>query len=229
MSPQKKILFGIFSLLLAIAAVVSAALLSRPIQPPSITGVLIPDSLALKEFSLVDHNNREFTRQNLLGRWHIVSYGYTHCPDICPTTLTTLAQVAHNIEKDQAYTDVQFVFYSVDPERDTSARLAEYVGWFHEDFVGVTRSGTTDTPDRSFEQSLGISVVISPLEMDEGLENIGGYSVSHGVAIYLLNPEGNLQAVFKPTIDEQGRRFFSVEQIYEDYRKIRDFIGRSPA
>jgi protein SCO1/2 len=134
MSPQKKILFGIFSLLLALAAVVSAALLSRPMPPPSITGVLIPDSLALKEFSLVDHNNREFTRQNLLGRWHIVSYGYTHCPDICPTTLTTLAQVAHNIEKDQAYTDVQFVFYSVDP-RYAGPLVRTKPGHFSRDFA----------------------------------------------------------------------------------------------
>ena len=212
-------------MVLVIAAVVAVAMVSKPVSPPVITGVLIADAIPLKDFSLVDHNNQKFTRQNLLGQWHIVSFGYTYCPDICPTTLTILAQVARSIEKDHAYTDVQFLFYSVDPGRDTASRLAEYVPWFHKDFVGLTMVNTADSPDLSFERSLGISSVITPLEMDEGLEEFGGYSVSHGVAIYLLNPDGQLQAVFKPTIDKDGSQYFTVDQIYKDYRKIRNHVG----
>ena len=225
MSPKKTILLGILTVLVLLATVMGVAMLARPAPPPVITGVLIPDAIPLKEFSLVDHNNRKFTRQNLLGQWHIVSYGYTYCPDICPMTLTTLAQVARSIEKDQVFTDVQFLFYSVDPGRDTVARLAEYVPWFHDEFIGLTLADTDESPDLSFEQSLGISAVITPLEMDEGLEDFGGYSVSHGVAIYLLNPDGDLQAIFKPTVDKDGRRYYTVDQIYQDYRKIRSYFG----
>ena len=224
-SPKKKILLGILTVLLVLAAIIATAILIRPVPPPVITGVLIPDAIPLKEFSLVDHNNQKFTRQNLLGRWHIISYGFTYCPDICPTTLTTLAQVARNIEKDQEFTDVQFLFYSVDPKRDTVTRLAEYVPWFHEDFVGLTLLDTDDSPNLAFEQSLGMSSVITPLEMDVGLEDFGGYSVSHGVAIYLLNPDGKLQAVFKPVVDKDGMQYFTVDQIYGDYRKVRSYVG----
>ena len=67
--------------------------------------------------------------------------------------------------------------------------------------------------------------MITPLEMDEGLEDLGGYSVSHGVAIYLLNPDGDLQAVLRPSVDEAGRQFYTVKQIYRDYQKIRNYIG----
>ena len=226
MSPQQKeIVLGIFTAFVLIATIIAVAIMARPVAPPAITGVLIPGTTPLREFSLIDHNNQSFTRQNLLGRWHIISYGYTFCPDICPTTLTTLAQVAQNIEKDQVFTDVQFLFYTVDPERDTVVRLAEYLPWFHKDFLGLTRVDTGDAPDLSFEQSLGIMSVITPLEMDEGLEDVGGYSVSHGVAIYLVNPDGELQAVFKPAVDKDGRQYFTVDQIYMDYQKVRKYIG----
>ena len=91
--------------------------------------------------------------------------------------------------------------------------------------IGLTAVDTSDTRDLSFERSLGIMAVLTPLEMDEGLEDHGGYSVSHGVAIYLLNPDGELQAVFKPTIDNDGTQYFTVDQIYKDYRKIRNHVG----
>jgi len=225
MSPQKKIQLGIFVTLLVLAAVIAAATLSRPAAPPSITGVIIPSALPLKDFLLVDHHNRKFTGQDLLGKWHIVSYGYTYCPDICPTTLTTLAQVATKIERDREFDDVGFLFYTVDPERDTTDRLAEYVTWFNSEFVGLARVNKNDTTDLSFEQSLGILAVLTPLEMDQGLEDVGGYSVSHGVSIFLLNSEGKLQAVFKPQVDKDGTQFFTVEQLYGDYRKVRRHLG----
>ena len=225
MSPQKKILLGILTVLLAVTTVVAVMMLSKPAPPPAITGVLIPAAKPLQKFSLLDHNNRLFTRRDLLGQWHIISYGYTYCPDICPMTLTTLAQVARRIRQDQVFTDVRFLFYTVDPGRDTPARLAEYVPWFHKEFVGLTRLDTVGTPDLGFEQSLGILSVITPLEMDPGLEDFGGYSVSHGVTVYLLNPDGDLQAVFKPTVDRDGTRYFTVDQIYQDYRKIRNYVG----
>ena len=224
-SLKNKIWLSSVSVLLALLAVIAVAMYNRPETPPTITGVLIPKAIALKDFSLLDHHNQAFTRQQLLGQWHIISYGYTYCPDICPMTLTTLARVARRLEQDQALTDVRFLFYSVDPKRDTPTRLAEYVPWFHQDFVGLTRDDADDSFHLPFEQSLGIVGVLTPLEMDQGLADSGGYSVSHGVRIYLLNPEGELQAVFRPTIDKDGAQYFTVDQIYHDYRKIRAYVG----
>ena len=151
MSPQKKILLGVSAVLFVLGTVIAVAMLVRPTAPPVITGVLIPGAKPLRDFLLIDHNERVFTREDLLGQWHIVSYGYTSCPDICPMTLTILAQVARSIEKDQVFTDVQFLFYTIDPERDTTERLAEYVSWFHEDFVGLTRDDTAEPANHSFE------------------------------------------------------------------------------
>jgi protein SCO1/2 len=224
-SPQKKIQLGIAVVLSVVTIVIAVAMITRPLTPPVITGVLIPEALPIKEFSLLDHNNREFSNTDLAGQWHFISYGYTYCPDICPTTLTTLAQVAKSIEKDQKFSDIEMLFYTVDPERDTTDRLAEYLPWFHPGFVGLTAGTTAETGGLAFEKSLGIMAVLTPLEMDEGLEDHGGYSVSHGVSIYLLNPDGKLQAVFKPQTDKDGTQFFTAKQIYGDYKKIRKYLG----
>jgi protein SCO1/2 len=211
--------------LLTLAAIIAVSQFNRAEPPPIINGVLIPAARDLSEFSLLDHQHQPFTREQLLGRWHIIAYGYTYCPDICPMTLTTLAQVARRIEQEQSVADVRFLFYTVDPGRDTPTRLAEYVPWFHPDFVGLTRIDSADSPDLSFETSLGILSVITPLEMDPGLEDLGGYSVSHGVTVFLLNPAAQLQAVFKPLVDSDGTQYFTAEQIYLDYRKIRAYFG----
>lgn len=224
LSLKSKVSLCVVAVLLALCAVTAVAMFTRPAQAPAISGVLVPNANPLQEFALVDHHNRAFTRADLLGQWHIVSYGFTHCPDVCPTTLMTLAGVARLIEKDQAYTDVRFLFYTVDPERDTPGRLAEYVPWFHKDFVGLTHPDV-ENPDLAFEQNLGMVSMIDPFEKIEGVEDFGGYSVSHGLMIYLLNPQGNLQAVLKPTIDEVGTPFFSIDQIYRDYRAIRDYVA----
>ena len=223
-SLKRQITLCVVAVVLALAAVTAVGMYSRPTPAPAVSGVVVPDGKPLQPFSLVDHNNRAFTREDLLGQWHVVSYGYTHCPDVCPTTLMTLAGVARLIENDPDYNDVRFLFYTVDPERDTVARLAEYVPWFHEDFVGLTQPEPIDAPELAFEQSLSMVSVIEPIE---DMEASDGYSVSHGLMIYLLNPAGDLQAVFKPDLDEVGIPYFSIDQIYRDYRAVRGYVARS--
>ncbi|MDX1736434.1 MAG: SCO family protein, partial [Halioglobus sp.] len=70
----------------------------RPPSPPLIQGVLLPQARSVADFELIDHNDRGFTNADLQGRWHLVSYGFTTCPDICPTTLSQLAQVAEQLQ-----------------------------------------------------------------------------------------------------------------------------------
>ena len=89
-------------------------------------------------FALTSHEGRPFTRDDLLGRPHILYFGFTYCPDICPTTLLQLAGLVNDLGAEAEA--LQVVLVSVDPERDTVDILSQYVPFFHEDFVGLTGS-----------------------------------------------------------------------------------------
>ena len=93
---------------------------------------------ALPAFELVDHDNRAFRRDDLDGHWSLLFFGYTHCPDICPITLQTLADAVARIDDADVRDALRVYFVSVDPERDTPAQLAGYVTYFNADFTGLT-------------------------------------------------------------------------------------------
>src|SRR5258708_16059500 len=100
---------------------------------------LFPDPKPLTAFALTDHENRVFDLSRLKGKWSFLFFGYTHCPDICPTTLAILARAHEKIAKSAVGAkDVQFVFISVDPNRDTAGKLRQYVSFFDPPFLGVT-------------------------------------------------------------------------------------------
>ena len=126
MSPRVRMLVGFLLANTAIAAVAVMVLLNRPDSPPLIQGVLLPDGRELRDFSLYDHHDQPFTNEDLRGRWHLVSYGFTTCPDICPTTLSKITRVYKALEP--AGEEVLTLFVSVDPTRDTPEKLAEYLG-----------------------------------------------------------------------------------------------------
>ena len=94
----------------------------------------------IQPFTLVDHTGKNFDNRSLEGHWSFVFFGYTHCPDVCPTTLSVLNSVAHRLE--DVKNQVQFVFISIDPERDTPEKLGQFVSYFNGTFIGAT--GTND-------------------------------------------------------------------------------------
>tara|TARA_B110000977_G_C11081592_1_gene493104 strand:+ start:2392 stop:3072 length:681 start_codon:yes stop_codon:yes gene_type:complete len=190
-------------------------------SPPKINGVVIPNAQILKSFSLVSHRNTAYDNQSLIGNWHILSYGYTDCPDICPTTLALLAQVEQKVIASGEYTDLEILFYTIDPQRDTVAKLAQYMPFFSSRFTGLTPSLQSNSYI-DFEQSLGIQGVLTPLPA--GNSDFKGYSVSHGVILYVLNAEGKLQAILKPDVDIQGTHSFDSDKIYQDYRALRNYF-----
>jgi protein SCO1/2 len=159
------------------------------------------------DFSLINHTGNAFTRQDLSGRWSIMFFGFTHCPDICPTTLHSLGQVANNIEKSGFMGDTQVLFVSVDPARDTPEQLANYVPFFNPDFIGLT--GTPDAI-KDLTTDLGISVFQGPTD------NNGGYSVDHSTAILIIDSEANLKAVSSPPHD--------VGSLTRDYISLRESL-----
>lgn len=141
--------------------------------------------LTIPDFSLVAHNGKPFTIEELKGKWNFLFFGYTFCPEICPTTINTLDRVYNNLSRE----DVGVVFISFDPERDTVKQLADYVPYFNDKFIGVTGN---ESEIKALAGSLDISYSRNvPKGSDEE-----DYQFYHDTTILLVNPLGRLAARF---------------------------------
>ncbi|WP_235282107.1 SCO family protein [Thalassotalea sp. ND16A] len=159
---------------------------------PTIQGKILRTPISLSNFELVDQNNFAFRNQHLLNSWHLISYGYLNCADICPTTLMVLKQLKEQIRG--SLIDANVVFYSVDAKRDRPDKLKNYLAYFDAEFIGLT--ATNDNSNSSnLARSLGIKSTINTVTNNNGQTEL---QVSHGVSLFLINPEGQLQAVLKP-------------------------------
>lgn len=157
-----------------------------------VDGLLWPDPPRIDQLELVDGDGRPFTAEALRGRWSLLFFGFTHCPDVCPLTLEVLARAHRALKRDVHYgARGQVVFVSVDPERDTPALLADYVGHFDAEMVGVT--APVDRL-REFTRRLGVLFA----KVDQGG---GNYSVDHSAGIFFIDPELRLVSVLTPPHD----------------------------
>jgi len=225
LQPRQRMLLGFVLANTAIAAVLAALLLSRPTPPPQIQGVLLSQARALAPFALTDHRGEAFSNRDLEGRWHLVSYGFTTCPDVCPATLAELASFRKQLAPEFRH-DLHVLFYSVDHRRDTPGQLASYVSFFDPSFTGLTAIEGGEAGAIAFANSLGILAVLEPAE-GTTLEE-GDYQVGHGVSLLLLNPEGKLQAVFEPgRIDALGFPGFDIATLVRDYTVIRSHLNET--
>jgi protein SCO1/2 len=150
-------------------------------------------ALIRSEFSLVDHTGKPVTNRDYEGKWQLVFFGYTYCPDICPTTLNDVALVLEDLgdEADQ----LQPLFITVDPERDTPEVMAEYVGSFDPRIVGLTGS-----PEQIKQAAQAFRAYYAKVEQDSAQ---GGYTMDHSAFIYLMSPEGAYATHFSPS-EEPG-------------------------
>lgn len=146
--------------------------------------------------------------QALKGQWTLLFTGYTFCPDICPTTMSDLKNALPTLQQ-HTDTPVKVWMISVDPKRDSMARLKEYTGYFGDAFVGIRAEHPQLFP---FVRDLGLMYSVP----EEGEEN---YLVNHSAAIILVNPDGNRIAIFNadhqageiPVVDmEQLKRDFAI-------------------
>jgi protein SCO1/2 len=138
------------------------------------------------DFELVDHRGEVFNQEHLQDVWTIVFFGFTHCPDICPTTLAILNDTYSKL-KDRERERMQIVMISIDPERDTVEKLAEYVPYFNHEFIGVT--GNKHLIKR-LTAELNIAYNKVPLDSDD-------YTVDHSTQLVLINPKGHYHGFFK--------------------------------
>lgn len=154
----------------------------------------------LTDFELVNHRGEPFTDESLEGVWTLAFFGFTHCPDICPVTMAELSRLMGMLSPERA-ADTQVLLVTLDPARDTPEVLAEYVPYFHEDFVGVT--GDFLTLKRLANEA---NVAFAKVTLEDD------YTIDHGGQVVLFNPRGDYHAFFKPPFDPT--------QMAEHYRAI---------
>ena len=134
-----------------------------------------------KALNLTDHNGRPRTLADFRGKVVTVFFGFTHCPDVCPTTLAELAQVMKELGADA--NQLQVLFVTVDPERDTQKLLAQYVPSFHPDFIGLY--GDRDATARAAKEF--------KIYYNKQPATGGSYSVDHSAGTFILDREGRLR------------------------------------
>ncbi len=177
-------------LLSAVAGISLWKVMQGPPQPSNAALMLLPEPRVIADFALVDDEGAPFSLDNLRGQWSLIFFGYTHCPDVCPSTLYDLKLVHEKLEQldGDGESGHQVLFVSVDPERDTPEQLKKYVDYFHPDFIGVTGPQEQLAP---LTMQLGIAYRIE--EHEAGATQ---YNVDHSVSILLMDPQGQLHGVF---------------------------------
>lgn len=183
------------ALLIVLAAAVAALGLwlgtrhaGAPAQPKLASALLYPAARAVPDFELRQANGKPLTLADWRGRWNFVYFGYTSCPDVCPTTLAILKTVWAELGKRGVQDKLRIDFVSVDPERDTPETLARYVGFFGPDFVAATGTDAQLTP---LTRALGV-VYARTKKAD------GSTEVDHSGSIIIVDPQGRLAGLFRP-------------------------------
>jgi protein SCO1/2 len=136
--------------------------------------------------NLTDHNGQSFTLDRLKGSVVVVYFGYTTCPDLCPTTLSDFTAVKASLGDDAAR--VRFVLVTVDPERDSAARLKEYLGFFDPDFIGLRGD---NQQIETVKQAYG--VIATRVEYPNSAT---GYLVDHTSLVYVVDTDGRLRLTY---------------------------------
>ena len=170
-------------------------------KPSLITGKILVRPMEIDNFELIDQNNEVFNKKSLEGGWTVLFFGYTNCPDVCPTTIYKLAEIKNGIKEDLPSANFNTVLVTLDPDRDSSERLDEYIGYFDETMLGVT--GTYENI-QSFTSSL--SVFYQRINKEEG------YDFNHTASIFVFDKDGSLFATMSPanTVEEIESDFFTI-------------------
>jgi protein SCO1 len=168
--------------------------------PQLTSGTWLAQPRPLEDFTLTDESGQPFRLVDLKGRPTLVFFGFTHCPDVCPTTLAKLAQITRSA----AIPGLRVLLVSVDPERDKPENLKAYVHAFDPSFKGVT--GTEADIER-VAREFGVAV--------ERVDLGGGdYTMDHSAVVFLLNAQAQRVALFTPP--------FEIKPVAEDLRSVAD-------
>jgi protein SCO1 len=192
----------------AICAAVAGFWLARELDssgPVLASGTWLPTPKILSDFHLTDEQGRPFSLRDLQGEPSLVFFGFTHCPDVCPTTLLKLAQV----KKTAALSKLRVVFVTVDPERDNTTLVGNYVHAFDPTFVGVTGAN-----DAIVKMAADFGVAVNKVDLPGG-----DYTMDHSAIVFLLNTRGQVAGIFTPPFD--------TARLVEDLNRAAPYLGKS--
>ena len=183
-----------FLVAVALAAALGGAMLARHLgQPPTVAlqvGTYFAEPRAIRPFTLTDQDGAAFGNDQFAGKPSLLFFGFTNCPDVCPTTLAVLA----GLERRNPIPGLRMVFVSVDPDRDDTRLVKQYVNAFSPTMLGLRGS---------LEQ---LSPLMGSLSAVRAVQKTpdGSYAVDHSSTLYLIDGRGRLAAVFTPPFSIAG-------------------------
>lgn len=181
-------------------------------KPVTEMSTVLPQAKKITDFQLINYGEEDFSNASTKGQWSLFFFGYTRCPDVCPTELYMLAEFMRRIEKNPSslVQAPQVVFVSVDPQQDKPQALRDYAQFYHPSIRGVTgQQSVVDQLTRAmgafYERVYHLNGEILVFDAEDGvpqgLEN--SYLINHSATIFLLNPDGDLHAVFSSPHDPE--------------------------
>jgi protein SCO1 len=197
---------ALYVMLMVLAAGVAGYMVARQLSrsaPALSAGTALPAARPVAPFVLTDHRGKAFSNARLTGTGTLMFFGFTHCPDVCPTTLALLAQLA----RDPALQKLQLLFVTVDPRRDDVPTMQRYVDAFGGQITGLTG---TDAALEPLLTSLGVARAIQPRAGDD-------YAVDHSAALFYVNSRGAFSAVFTPPLELTALRHDLVVLLNSNY------------
>jgi len=194
MSRAKQIVPAALVAIVAIAAgiLLSWAVLERSSAPTLAQATLIDPPRALPPMAFIDEQGQPFGPERLRGRWSILFFGFTYCPDICPTTLALLRELKGKLPA-EALERLRVVMISVDPQRDSPQQLKQYLGYFDAGFQGLTG-------ELADIQKLASAVSIPFIPADTSKPN---YTVDHSGNLVILGPDGTQRGFIRAPLNNQ--------------------------
>jgi protein SCO1/2 len=178
----------------------------RDKQNKVVQDVFWPNPKQLNDFSTEDHNGKKFGLDNIKGKWSFLFFGYTNCPDICPITMSVMADAYKKLSIE--FENFQTIFITVDPERDTTNNLSSYVSYFDKNFIGLKGNVKNES---SLISQIGIAYYYN--------KNDKNYLVDHPASIFLIDPEMRLLAKLSPPHKSQ--------KIINQFKEIKRFVDEN--
>ncbi|MEO3877604.1 SCO family protein [Rheinheimera fenheensis] len=201
----RKLLYVLLAAGALVTGVVLYQLASSHAEPK--LALVYPQPRALADFNLTDQHGDTVNRERLYGQWTLAFVGYTYCPDICPLTLAKLAGVQPELAA-LVKEPLKVWFISVDPNRDTIEQLNNYVSYFEQaNVLGMTAGHDQLFP---FVRQLGLMYALSSTTEEN-------YLVDHSASVVLINPLGQLVAMFKPPMQVGQLPVVDAEQLLADF------------
>ena len=192
----------------ALCAALAGFWLARELDssgPELASGTWLPRPKSIADFQLTDNDGKAFSMHDLQGKPSLVFFGFTHCPDVCPTTLLKLAQAM----KTAAVPNLRVIFVTVDPARDPPNVVGLYVHAFDPSFIGLT--GDEKAIDKL---ALDFGVAVNKVELPGG-----DYTMDHSAVVFLLNTRGQVAGIFTPPFDSR--------RLAEDFGRAAPYLPNS--